>query len=192
MANELITAVANEDLQDCKAWPNAADTSKFWKDADGKKWHAKIDVEKTLEQFEERFSKGKAFISPSEICDVHLIPEGVASAADMEDFWKSHRPTGDNTRERPYSTIYPRLTTRSNTFRVHMITQVIKKARSSDAEVFDAEKDKILGEYRGSAVIERYLDPAQTGLPDFTSSTNTQTLDAFHQFRVIETKRFGS
>lgn len=191
MENEVITAVPNEDIADYKAWPNANDTTRFWTDSDSKQWHYKVDIDKTLKQLDDRFAQGKAFLTPSEICDVHLVPQGVSDASQMEDFWRAHRVTGDNTRERPYGTIYPRLTTRSNTYRVHMVTQVIKKARSSAVDTI-TPADRVTSEYRGSAVIERYLDPTQTTLPDFTSSTNTQTLDDFHQFRVIDSKKFGS
>jgi len=191
MDKELVTAVSNADMADSKNWPVSGDTSTFWKDSDGKKWHHKLDVTKTLSQLDTRFSTGGVYLTPSEFCDIHLIPDGISDASKMAAFWENHRATGDNTRERPYSTIYPRLTTRSNTYRVHMVVQVIKKARSSAVDTM-TDEDKVTGEYRGSSVIERYLDPTQTGLPDFTSAATTQTLDALHQYRVIQSKKFGS
>jgi uncharacterized protein (TIGR02600 family) len=196
LAHERITAVSEADIADYKAWRSGA--GNFWRDSDSKTWHYDIDVDKTLAQFEERFATGKNFLSPSEICDIHLIPKNVNnvhSAADMAGFWSTRRLTGDNTRERPYGNIYPRLTTRSNTFRVHYVAQVIAKARSTDPTKIEPA-DKPTSEHRGSTVIERYLDPSQPNLPDFATSvpnaTTSETLDDYHQFRIIETKKFGS
>lgn len=195
MANEMITAVDEKDMPDYKSWPQAGNTSTWWQDSDGKTWDYPIDVERTLAQFEERFAKGKAFLSPSEICDLYLVPQnapGVRDYTQMETFWSTRRLTGDNTRERPYSTLYPRLTTRSNTFRVHYITQTINKARGTAPDTMDATADQIGGEYRGSAVIERYLDPTRKDFPDFTAGYTSDSLDNYYEFRVIETKKFGS
>ena len=117
----------------------------------------------------------------------------------MNQFWANNRATGDNIRERPYSNLYARLTTRSNTFRVHIRAQVIKKARSTDPAIMDAEKDQVLSEYRGSSLLERYIDPndpnAQipdyAALPDPVNSPQAQPLDTFYRFRVLENKRFN-
>lgn len=193
LAGEVIHAVPNEDAPNYKVFPDAGNQNGFWGSSQNKRWHYKVDAEKTLVQFDERFAQGRAFISPSEICDIHLIPqnaEGVNSAADMQAFWQRHRLTGDNTRERPYAGIYPRVTTRSNTFRIHYIAQTIHKARSSGPAVM-AEADRISGEFRGSTLVERHLDPNQPGLPDFALNASGETLDHFHQFRVLQTQRFG-
>ncbi len=193
LAGETIHAVPNEDAPNYKVFPNSANQNQFWGQAQGKKWHYKVDAEKTLAQFEERFAQGRAFISPSEICDIHLVPQGAAgvtSHTQMEAFWRAHRLTGDNTRERPYAGLYPRVTTRSNTFRVHYIAQTLKKARSSGPGKMEAA-DKISGEFRGSSLIERHLDPTQPGLPDFATNASGQTLDHYHEFRVLQTQRFG-
>jgi uncharacterized protein (TIGR02600 family) len=192
LEKERLTAVNKADMNDYKAWPIAGNNDTFWKDQDGKTWHHKLDIEATLKQFDQRFNTGKAFITPSEICDIHLIPVGVKDAAGMENFWEEHRLTGDNTRERPYANIYPRLTTRSNTFKVHYVAQSLVKARSTEPDVVNHAVDKITSEHRGSTVVERYLDPAQKDLPDFSTGFTPDTLDQYHQFRVIETKKFGS
>ena len=157
------------------------------------------------------------FRSASQICEIHLIPDVSAGASSdgenlptatmtgftasnrqrqMDNFWRNHSPTGDNTRERPYSNIYPRVTTRSNTFRVHMRAQVIRKARSAGADTFDSTKDAIVADYRGSALIERYIDPTDTTnpIPDYGAASNPLTLpplETFYKFRTLETKRFS-
>jgi hypothetical protein len=114
----------------------------------------------------------------------------------MRAFWQNHRATGDNVRERPYSNLYARLTTRTNTFRVHVRAQVLKKARSTAPNEFDSTKDSVLSEYRGSTLIERYIDPTDTTnpIPDYAASPNPLNLpplDTFYQFRVLESKRFN-
>ena len=192
-----IAAVPNTDAASYKAYPDASVPTVFWGADQSKTWHYSIDIEKTLAQFESRFAQGKGFIHPSEICDIHLVPQGaanVATSADMTKFWSQNQLTGDNTRERPYATIYPRVTTRSNTFRVHYIAQSLAKARSSAVDQI-TPADTVQSEYRGSALIERYLDPAEAGLPDFAApggAASGVTLDAYHHFRVSENKKFGS
>ncbi len=190
LENEVITAVPETDMGDYKKWNGTSGT--YWTDT-SKIWHYKVDVDKTLAQFDQKFADGEAFITPSQICEMHLVPKGasVTDASGMTNFWSTRRLTGDNTRERPYANIYPRVTTRSNTFRVHFVTQVIAKARSTDPETME-EADKPVSEYRGSTLVERYLDPQQTNLPDFATGANSQSLDEFHQFRILQTKKFGS
>ena len=123
----------------------------------------------------------------------------------MDSFWQANTVTGDNVRERPYSNLYNRITTRSNTFRVHVRAQTIKKARSSTPTVFDTTKDAILSEYRGSTLIERYIDPnaranpldpndQTTAIPDYAQGGNPLSLaplESFYRFRALETKRFN-
>ena len=192
LASEVIHAVPNEDLPNYKVFPPGSNGNQFWGQAQDKRWAYPVDVEKTLAQLEAHFAEGRAFISPSEICDVYLVPKGadVESHTQMDAFWQRHRPTGDNTRERPYSNLYPRLTTRSNVFRVHYIAQTLQKARSAAPDEM-TDEDKVTGEYRGSTLLERYLDPAQPGMPDFATNSAGLSLDHFHQFRIVESKRFG-
>ncbi|MES2595894.1 MAG: Verru_Chthon cassette protein A [Verrucomicrobiota bacterium] len=119
----------------------------------------------------------------------------------MTNFWNSHAATGDNTREAPYSNLYAKLTTRSNTFRVHVRSQTLKKAlRGTDSTKFVPGEDEISGEYRGSFLLERYVDMtdlASAGTKaDFTvgnpmSETEHPPLDSYYRFRIIESKRFA-
>ena len=185
-------------------------------------WHRKINLTETLKQMDDRLNftsaaatEGKGlFRSPSQICEIHLIPSDVPPEAgsypymnvnpaslnteserrqQMGLFWDAHALTGDNMRERPYATIYPRLTTRSNTFRVHIRSQAIRKARSTAPGVFEPTKDSILSEYRGSTLIERYIDPNDTRIPEYADGTdpmNKPSLETFYRFRVLENKRF--
>ncbi len=239
MKGEFITAIPLTDTNNAKSFQTAATSSmwsssgdRFWDESQNTKfWHRPIDVTKTLYQFDQKFQHSATgsnhalnryrglFRSPSQICEMHLIPDvsqGASSGGEtlgsitsinattsgtnlqsvMEQFWQSHSGTGDNTRERPYSNIYARVTTRSNTFRVHMRAQVITKARSTAADTMDPAKDAVLGEYRGSSLIERYIDPTDVAnpLPDYGAASNPlgeKPLDTFFKFRTLESKRFS-
>lgn len=133
-----------------------------------------IDAGATLELInEERFAKGKVFLTPGQLCEHHLIPDGVVSAdalptrEAMEAFWKVHRLTGDNSKEQPYTHLYSRLTTRSNSYKVHFVAQALRKAASSRPDTFDSTRDRVLSTFRGSCTIRRFINPEQTGLPDY-------------------------
>jgi uncharacterized protein (TIGR02600 family) len=227
--NEINRAKSYRPRSGGSAWDDT-----FWSDSeDSKYWHRPIDVRATLRQFDNRFKHSAGlptnamglFRSATQICEMHLIPSDVSGdgtvdansqslrSADkqssfdsaMNDFWAANRVTGDNVRERIYSNLYARLTTRTNTFRVHVRAQTVKKARSTDAATFDPANDTVTSEYRGSALLERYIDPNDGGggslgdsvkIPDYADSSGPYSgtrppLDAFFRFRVIESKRFA-
>lgn len=153
-----------------------------------------IDMVETLKQADQRFTSGEIFRSATEVCELHLVRQGEK----LTDYQKStfmddYLPTGDNTRERPYTNLYAKLTTRSNTYTVHSRVQVLRGggARDEDFKVFHEDPNRIVSENRGSSIVERYIDPADPNLPDFANSqaTNLCADEAFH-FRVIATKRF--
>ncbi len=73
--------------------------------------------------------------------------------------------TGDNLRERPYGDLYPRISVKSNVFTVHYRVQQLKNT-GSDPTVWLESKGVILGEDRGSTMVERYLDPRATAIPN--------------------------
>jgi uncharacterized protein (TIGR02600 family) len=186
-------------------------------------FHRKINIAETLKQLDERFNlsskapaDGKGLLrSASQFCEIHLIPADLPSGSvspypnaniniqaisndttrkqELGRFWEAHALTGDNMRERPYANIYSRITSRTNTFRVHVRAQSIRKARSTDPAVFVPEADSVLSEYRGSSLIERYIDPNDTRIPEYADGTNPLAkppLDSFYRFRVLENKRF--
>lgn len=162
-----------------------------------------INAEETLKGFTSRFNSGQIFRSASEICGISLVPNDPndtnATYAGMSAYWQTHRPTGDNSREHPYATIYPRLTTKSNTYTVHFRVQTLKKVPTTDPSSWIGGKDVVTSEYRGSQVIERYIDPADPRIPDYASSavytstdpTVNPSLDSFYKFRVLSSKRFS-
>ncbi len=189
-----------------------------WRDApyagalQGKRLRASIVDDPTLEQFYDRFSNGKdAFKSSTEICEIHLIPEELSarlgggsrgsvgsytpSAAQMESgkYWQDHSLVGDNSRERPYTNIQNRVTTKSNTFKVHYRAQVLKQSRRENSAEYGEwrpELDSVEAEYRGSSIVERYVDPNSDKIIDFAKNPG-ESLDGFYQYRVVNPRRFA-
>ncbi len=155
------------------------------------KWRHYIDADATIRRWDEDVAaKGRAFLSPTEICEHYLVPEGQGNRREqLAAFWKKHRLTGDNTRERPYANLLGRLTTRSNTYRVHFVAQAIQQVKGSAAGGgFDSRRDRVTGEFAGTAVVERHVDPNDPDLPDYAkeiaSGGTPPPLDAFHSWRI--------
>jgi uncharacterized protein (TIGR02600 family) len=183
-----------------------------------------INPKETMTQFTKRYKEGKdmeeqqlafnTFRSASEICEVWLAPENnkgdgaplklkdvigsINGAGVVTGFWADHRLTGDNLRERPYSNLYPRVTVRSNVFKLHMVAQTLQKATSENPKSFDSVKDSVTAEWRGSCMIERSIDPRDPLLDkiDYTnlnskiiSPTVTPKLDQYYTYRVTEVKQ---
>jgi len=193
-------------------------------------FHYPIDPSDTLAQFTNRFSQNDLFHSPSEICSVWLYPAQQPTLANgyvatnpisgityttnnvlVKGWWYNNAGTdrkgmtGDNIRERPYNYLYPRLTTKSNTYRIHYWVQTLKQTATAhpndwstwiDPGSATGISDKVTGDLRGSAVIERYIDPSDTSIPDFTTNvtssaiTTTTTMDSYYKFRVFNVKQF--
>ena len=191
--------------------------------------HYPVHAGQTLLQFDQRFNAGDLFHSPSEICSLWLYP-GMqptpanpsaaitplvtwdAASANIKAWWYagpgSSRKglTGDNVRERPYAALYPRLTTKSNTYTVHFRVQVLQQVAvrrhlASDWSVWNEASDRILGEERGARTIERSIDPTDPSLPDFAGLTdalgNTLSpddpqlvMDRYYRYRVVSSKNF--
>jgi uncharacterized protein (TIGR02600 family) len=142
-----------------------------------------------LKGFEDRFASGDIFRSPAEICSIPLVPVG-ANYSSMASWWTGYTLTGDNSKERPYTRIYPKLTTKSNSFTVHFRVQVLKKSPTTPADQWVEGRDIVASEYRGSTLIERYIDPNNASIPDFATNTSAN-IDDYYRFRVIQTRRFA-
>ena len=93
-------------------------------------------------------------------------------------------------RERPYAHIYPRVTTKSNVFTIYMRCQAVKKAAGTPEDVFDPVKDKVIGAYRGSATIERFIDPNDPELKGYVPTASNASVDQLYRYRVLGTKQF--
>ena len=202
-------------------------------------FHYPINVSNTLAQFTNRFGANDLFHSPSEICSLWLYPSRQPSTTYptnnllplnnsagtpivytagnglIKGWWYDNPATtrkgltGDNLRERPYSYIYPRLTTKSNTYQIHYRVQTLIQTRNAHGSGNYATwidpatggfTDKVLGEIRGSAVIERYIDSGNPALPDFAAqvatnsanalSTPNTIIDSYYQYRILNSKTF--
>jgi uncharacterized protein (TIGR02600 family) len=153
-----------------------------------------VDENATITQIENRFATGDAYLTEGEICSVPLVPENVP-ASTLETFWTTRSGagflTGDNLRELPYAQIYSRLTTRSNSYTVHVRAQVLQKLNDhTNPAVWREGTDRVLGEWRGSYEIERYLDPtAKAPTPPAADGTPGAPLGPY-KFRIVSKRRF--
>jgi uncharacterized protein (TIGR02600 family) len=161
-------------------------------------WNA-VDENATIAQIENRFANNSvdAYLSESEICTVPLVPanlvptgSSVAAAQSILDaFWNGNAApgglTGDNLRELPYAQLYGRLTTRSNSYTVHVRVQVLKKLpQDPNQNVWNEGVDLVQGDWRGSYQIERYLDPAAVAPPAGSPLGP-------YKFRIVSARRFA-
>lgn len=155
----------------------------------------------TLKGFEDKFADGKIFRSASEICEISLVPRAIPGSRywqgmerrgnydGMQRWWTQYASlTGDNMRETPYNHIYPRCTTKSNTFRVHLRVQRIASA-GNDPSTIKLSSSTVSGDWRGSALLERFVDPNDPDLPDFVSDKDA-SIDDYYRIRIIERKEF--
>ena len=159
-------------------------------------WRKHIDATETLKAFEAKFSNDDYFLTESEICEQFLIPEGETwdpNGENMREFWDTHRLTGDNSLERPYANIYPRLTTRSNVFRIHMRLELLDDVELAEdgavVRIGPASKT-----YRGNTVLERYLDTKAPNFPTYIDDMHQDQLrlDHFYEFRANRSDAFPS
>ena len=201
-------------------------------------YHYPIHLNQTLQQFTSKFATNGFFRSGAEICSVWLYP-GLAPGAgglatntatlasatlsgdvngttsNIYNWWYANLGTtrkgltGVNMRQRPYTAIYPNITTKSNTYQIHYRVQTLKQTVTAHGSDWSTWKDpasggitdKVIAEQRGSAVIERYIDPNDPTIPDFASSvtsgaggavsiSSTNSMDAYYRFRVFNAKQF--
>jgi len=152
---------------------------------------------------------GAAQVARVELADIGVEPKYAKGETSIKKFWESCLLTGDNLRERPYNDIYPRITTKSNTYTVHMWVQALKKSSTAGQSAsaaataqltWDENKDQVVAEYRGSSTIERYIDPedrrfdpknAETTKKNDSVDPDLFSLEPLYRFRVIESKRFN-
>ena len=151
-----------------------------------------INLGETLTSFQNKFSSGNVFLTPSEITGLPLVPVG-STLASTAAFWNQRRFTGENIKERPYATIYPRLTTKSNVFNVHYRVQTLRKKPGSDATLWEEGKDAVVTQLRGNTIIERFIDMNRTaGVPDYALPENAnRTAETLYRFRVISNQEFN-
>lgn len=142
-----------------------------------------VNADETLNYFDTYLAeKGQnLFRSASEICGIYLVPQG-SSAANVASWWNNYRLTGNNSREKPYASLYPLLTTKSNVFTTHIRAQAIQRLPSGEF--------RVLAEYRGSVLFERYLDPNDAIFRDGTVNPDQVSLEPWFKFRTLVAKQF--
>jgi uncharacterized protein (TIGR02600 family) len=207
------------------AIPNAfadkyrATVSGFYTDMTGSvanipSWRYNIDVEAVVAGMKDRrFDKNDVYRSASEVCNIFMVPfkqpnatattpAGPSGTTALDKYnataswWNDKTLTGDNLRESPYNYIYPRITTKSNTYTVHLRVQALKqvpgwRTTAADWGRWDETKDQVVSEYRGSASIERYVDPNDTSIPDFAQPANySKNLAPYYRWRTLTEKQF--
>ena len=151
----------------------------------------------TLKGFEDRFATGDIFRSAAEICGIPLVPEASGASYDnMATWWQSYKLTGDNSKERPYARIYPKLTTKSNTFTVHYRVEALKKRPSGNQELWEEGRDTVTASLRGAAMIERFVDPRDPNLPNYAAMTTlpptgADALPNFYRWRILSDTQFN-
>lgn len=171
-----------------------------------------IGADDTLDQFGKRFEDSEhptIFRTASEICDIHLVPAPlggeekfpsktgtyVPTLEQMENgrYWSDHALVGEDARERPYSNIYSRVTTRSNSFKVHVRAQALiqaKRDKGEDYSTWNEETDQVVSEHRGSATIERYLDFGNAKVPDYATDPDAPGLDSFYTYQIVHSSPY--
>lgn len=182
-----------------------------------------LNLAATLAQFDDKFNGSDnsgvnasttpdIFHSASQLCDMYLVPNGTpnfttpsttttySTASAFATEWydgKTYGLVGDNVREKPYADIYGLVTTKSNTFTVYLTVQSLKNAEpASNQGTWDESRGTVLGEYRGSTTLERYIDPNES-LPDFAASPGSNTLDgtpttrSYYKWRIVENHQFS-
>jgi uncharacterized protein (TIGR02600 family) len=174
-----------------------------------------INPDKTLAAFDTRFDGGEIFRTPSDVCEMFLVPKRIAGqsyvtggkeapdpkdleAKDMMTWWNgtladhsdSFAATGDNLREAPYAALHPRLCTQSNVFRVHYRVQFLRKSRTTEPNVWNEARDHVAGEKRGSDVIERRYSSGGQLAPDPATTATAPSLHASQVFNIIERVTF--
>jgi len=162
------------------------------------RWRLNLSTnEGTLRGFEDRFAGNDIFRSAAEICSIPLVPTNSTwSAVTGGSFWPNYSLTGDNSKERPYARIYPKLTTKSNTYTVHYRVEVLKKSPNSTSQNTWADgTDKVISTYRGSTTIERYVNPRDQ-IPDYARiatlpPTGPSALPNFYKFRILGERQFN-
>lgn len=168
-----------------------------WVDGINMQTRFEISANQTISEFQRRFDAGDIFRASTEVSTVSLVPQDqIGDPISVSTFWNDRKATSDTLREQPYTALLSRVTTKSNTFTVHYRVQALKqppRAGRNWAE-WDEARDQVVGEYRGSTTIERFLDSNAQNIPDYTQvnlSGNYDPIDKFYRWRVLSQKQFA-
>lgn len=159
-----------------------------------------IDIGNTLAQFDDKFSSGDIFRSATQICEMFLYPSDPTtgtpilsynkSGTNIKSWWDTQKLTTDNGREVPYDAIYSRVTTKSNTYTVHWQVQALRKPAGNNPGTWNDKTDRVAAELRGSTVIERYIDPNISDIPDHATEAEAEPLSKYYKWRTVSENYF--
>ncbi len=154
-----------------------------------------VDRDETIKALNQQFTDGEIYPSASAVSEIPLVPRG-RTATNVSSWWNTNRATSDTLREQPYTALLSRVTTKSNTFTVHYRVQALRQPPRPGRNwaEWDEARDQVVGEYRGSTTIERFLDPNAQNIPDYTQvnlSSNYDPIDKFYRWRVLSQKQFA-
>ena len=196
----LLSASTYKTLTGGNWWGQWGNVNNFFGDNGGNTARLPIDVNQTLQQFDSTFDNGQIFQSASEICDLYLVPLGYnlstfSSSTPGAGSWygSDFAMVGDNVRERPYADIYSRITTKSNTYTVYFTVQELKNSPTSPPGQWNESAGTVVGEYRGSVDLERYIQQSAT-LPNYLANptiSGTTSLEPYYRWRVLENNQFA-
>jgi uncharacterized protein (TIGR02600 family) len=156
-----------------------------------------INVEETVNQFYRRLKEeGKPFKSASELTEIWMIPSNQSNLSSTQSFWSGNgniNPvlTGANSRQQPYNHLYSLVTTKSNSYTIHWRVQVLEKATSTSPGTWVESVDRVRAEYRGSTLVERYIDPNDTTVPDYATENNPRPIHEFYKWRIVSNTQFN-
>lgn len=188
---------------ECVAKVRKSDAAQYKKRGAGLVGNARLPLnlsenEGALRHFKEKFASNEIFKSHTDICDIFLVPQGSSwsteAAARTAWYGDDFALVGDNTRERPYTNLLGRLTTKSNTFTVYYTVQALKNPVNLPQDTWNESKGVVLSEYRGSTTLERYINPNDTSIPNYATNTaaiGSDPLDRYYNWRVIEQTQFA-
>jgi uncharacterized protein (TIGR02600 family) len=146
-----------------------------------------IKVEETVNQFKRRLTvEGKPFKSASELTEIWMIPSNRSGNENLDLVL-----TGANSRQQPYNHLYSLVTTKSNSYTIHWRVQVLEKATSTSPGTWVESVDRVRAEYRGSTLVERYIDPNDTTVPDYAKDSNPRPIHEFYKWRIVSNTQFN-
>jgi uncharacterized protein (TIGR02600 family) len=162
-----------------------------------------VNIPETLKGFQDLFNTGAIFRTASQICEMYLVPQaaasnnppGLPSTLDATKAWWNNTTvngptlTGANLRQKPYAALYSRVTTKSNTYRVHWRVQVLEQ--TSQGGAWSETTGRILSEYRGSTLVERYIDPNDKAVPDYATEFSPRPIHEFYKWRIVSNTQFN-
>lgn len=169
--------------------------------ASRKSIRASIHINATMDRHRQRFDRATApnfYLSASEVTEIELVPQDGSGNAvsNLNAWWNNRRATTDTLREQPYTALLSRVTTKSNTFTVYYRVQALRQMPRAGRNWAEWEEglDRVVGEHRGSATIERFLDPNEPNIPDYTQvhlSGNYTPIDRYYRWRVLTQRQFA-